>query len=495
MKRTDDPCNPARAARQLSRRAWLQRQAHGLGAALALGGTTTLGALVGQRPAQAAEYRALVCVFLYGGNDGNNTLVPLDTARHAQYAAARGVLALPAASLVPLSGTSFGLHPALEPLAAVWRAGRLAAVLNVGPLQRPLDKAQYLAAVASGETRAIPDNLFSHSHQQALWESSSTNTQATTGWGGRAADVLSPGFPVIATGSAGRFGVSATRSALVVPAPGQVFGVAELGDEPWRRQDPVMAARATALRQVHASATGHVLTEAFAQQQLAAFDVTARLAEIVKATPGSAGVPAAIDAAFAPLIVQGAVQTDLGRQLYQIAKLIAHRATVRSERQIFLAQQTGYDTHAAQVAPGSAQDGPHAQLLGQLGRALACFGQAMVNLGMDRQVTSFTQSDFGRTLVPNASLGSDHAWGNHQLVMGGAVKGGTITGRLPELVPGGPDDTGLQRWEWQGRWIPGLAVDQYAGTLLRWLGADAAQLNAVLPNLQSFGPQALLDFV
>ena len=190
MKRVTDPQAAAGSA-TLSRRAWLLRQANGLGAALGLGGAGTLGALVGQRSARAAEYRALVCVFLYGGNDGNNTIVPLDAPRHAAYAAARGVLALPVASLVPLAGSDFGLHPALEPLAEVWRAGRLAAVLNVGPLQRPLDKAQYLAAVASGEARAIPDNLFSHSHQQALWESGSTNTQATTGWGGRAADVLS----------------------------------------------------------------------------------------------------------------------------------------------------------------------------------------------------------------------------------------------------------------------------------------------------------------
>jgi uncharacterized protein (DUF1501 family) len=168
---------------------------------------------------------------------------------------------------------------------------------------------------------------------------------------------------------------------------------------------------------------------------------------------------------------------------------------VQGNRQIFFAQQGGFDTHGNQVAASGAVDGEHARLLKSLGDALAAFYTAMKNLGMGDVVTTFTQSDFGRTFKPNNSSGTDHAWGNQHLVMGGAVRGGTTYGRYPELALGGPDDVGVDAWELQGRWIPTTSVDQYAATLLGWFGASEAQLDAVLPNLVNFGANRRLGIL
>ena len=190
----------------------------------------------------------------------------------------------------------------------------------------------------------------------------------------------------------------------------------------------------------------------------------------------------------------GNVVPGLARQLYQAAKLIHGNATVLGNRQIFFAQLGGFDTHANQIG-ASATVGNHARLLQQVGDALACFHNAMKGLALADAVTAFTQSDFGRTFTPNNSSGTDHAWGNTHLVVGGAVKGGLTYGTYPTLALGGPDDVGVDSWELQGRWIPTSSVDQYAATLLAWFGASDAQLDAVLPNLRNFGSARTLGFV
>ncbi len=463
----------------------------GLGAAALLGSATGAGWLLPARPAFAADYRALVCVFLYGGNDGNNLIVPVDTTRHAQYRRARGVLALPQASLLPLGSSGYGLHPSMASLLPHWATGDLAAVFNVGPLAAPLSKAQYRAA--QDNSPLIPESLFSHSHQQTLWESASTSALARTGWGGRAADALATANPVISVGGNGLFGVATQQGPLVIPGPGSNFGVYEFGDEPWHQVEGPAAARGAALRSMYAGSDPHALTDALMRQQRAAFDVTARLGTTVSASP--AQTAAAISSAFAGLTSNGQITTPLGRQLFQVAKLVAQRAVVRGDRQIFFAQQGGYDTHGGQITTDGPLLGQHARLLKELSDALAAFHQAMLNLGLGDQVTAFTQSDFGRTLAANDSLGSDHAWGNHHLVVGGAVKGQTTYGRFPELELGGPDDVGQDSWEMQGRWIPSASVDQYGATLLRWFGASEAQLDTVFPNLRQFGAQRSLGFV
>lgn len=471
-----------------ARRRWLARSSLGALAALGAG---SLAALLPARTAKAADYRALVCIFLYGGNDGNNTVVPVDSTRHEQYRRTRGVLALPQSSLLALEGSSYALHPALDSLLPHWSAGRLAPVFNVGPLAAPLSKAQYRASPEN--SLLVPESLFSHSHQQTLWEAAGREAVARTGWGGRAAAALATANPVISVGGNGIFGVAPQEGPLVVPGPGADFGVHELGSEAWRQTDAVAQARAMALRSLYAESDEHVLTDAMMRKQRAAFDVTDRLGSTVAAQP--AQTAAAIADAFAPLIANGSVSTPLGTQLFQVAKLIAQRAVVRGDRQIFFAQLGGFDTHGNQISSDNPLAGQHAQLLKQLGDALAAFQRAMNSLGLAEQVTSFTQSDFGRTLAPNDSLGSDHAWGNHHLVLGGAVKGRSTYGRFPELEIGGPDDVGQDAWELQGRWIPSTSVEQYGATLLRWFGANEGQLDQVFPGLAAFGAQRGLGFV
>ncbi|MCR5868806.1 DUF1501 domain-containing protein [Aquincola sp. J276] len=483
MSRHPEPGHP-------SRRSWLKASGLALGGVLSTG---TLGSLLlPGRHAQAADYKALVCVFLYGGNDGMNMVVPTDEARHAEYSAVRQALALPRASLLPLTGTNYGLHPAMAALQPAWAGGRLAPLFNVGPLRMPLTKQTYGAALQRGQ--GVPPGLFSHADQQVLWETGTASTVARSGWGGRAAESLSPGRPVISVAGNGRFGLSSSAVPLVVPGPGQNFGAYELAPEPWRLSQAQASARAQALRSMYRQMQPTDLAQAYAAMGSQAFDVSGPLASVVKTQPGDAQASAPIDAGFAPLIAGGKLTTPLAAQLYQVAKLIADNTVVGNSRQIFFAQLGGFDTHGAQVG-NQPTAGTHADLLKQLADALASFDAAMANLGMSQAVTTFTQSDFGRTFKPSGSGGTDHAWGNHHLVMGGAVRGGTTYGVHPQLVLGGPDDVGTESWEQHGRWIPTTSVDQYAATLLGWFGAGEAQLDAILPNLRNFGAARRLGFL
>jgi uncharacterized protein (DUF1501 family) len=236
------------------------------------------------------------------------------------------------------------------------------------------------------------------------------------------------------------------------------------------------------------------MAEVYAQQQRSAFDAQARLGGLFNFDPNPATDPLGITAAFAPLIQGGGLVGQLAPQLYQVARFVANRNTVRGTRQIFFVQMGGFDNHAGQVG-ASALDGTHAELMTQMADALAAFWRALKAIGMTEQVTLFTQSDFGRTFAPNETQGTDHAWGNEHLVLGGAVAGGQLYGRYPELVLGGPDDVGVDDWERQGRWIPSTSVDQYAATLLRWWGLSEAQLDAALPNLRNFGSARSVGFL
>ncbi|AKJ31677.1 DUF1501 domain-containing protein [Caldimonas brevitalea] len=467
----------------MQRRQWLKLATGALGAA-GMGGL-----MMAPQRAYAAEYKALVCIFLYGGNDGMNTVVPTDATRHGEYSTVRGRLALPRTSLVSLNGSDYGLHPSLSALSTAWSDGALAPVFNVGPLNRPLTKDEYRRQ--TGSSALIPDNLFSHSDQQTLWENGTSSVLTRTGWGGRASAALRTTNPVISVGGNGRFGISDLAAPLVLPQPGATFGVQGLEDTSWA---PV-AARKAALDALYAENHQNELLQAYAQQQREAFAMSTRLGPVVKIRPGDQEAPAGLKQAFASLTgPDGQATTMIAQQMFQIAKLINDRATVQGDRQIFFAQLGGFDTHGNQIDANSTV-GQHATLLKMLGDAMGAFHQAMKNIGMTQQVTTFTQSDFGRTFKPNNSSGTDHAWGNHHLVMGGAVNGGTTYGTYPALVLGGPDDVGVNSWEQQGRWIPTTSVDQYAATLLRWFGAEDGQLNSILPNLANFGSRRVLGFL
>jgi uncharacterized protein (DUF1501 family) len=480
----------AAAMPSMNRRQWLMRNGAALAGALGAGSAANL--LLGTRRAHAADYQALVCVFLYGGNDGLNTVVPTDNARYTQYAGVRRGLALPQASLRPLSGIDYGLHPSLAALSPIWAEGRLAPVFNVGTLVRPLTKAQYRALPATSTD--LPGNLYSHSDQQIEWETGSPNPLTRTGWGGRASALLNTANPVISVAGSTRFGLTEAMSPLVLPSSPDTFGAYVLTPES-QRYAPFVA-RKDALNALYASGQESDLTEAYATAQRNAFSVSERLGGLVAVAPRDPGAVAVIDAAFAGLTgSDNELSTGLAGQLYQIAKLIAGSATVGGNKQIFFASMDGFDTHGNQVAGGAPTTGNHADLLKELGDALGAFYNAMKALNLGDAVTSFTQSDFGRTFVPNNSNGTDHAWGNTQLVLGGAVRGGASYGSFPELVLGGANDVGVDSWERHGRWIPTSSVDQYAATLLRWFGVADGQLNGVLPNLANFGGNRSLGFL
>ncbi|MEP7101087.1 MAG: DUF1501 domain-containing protein [Burkholderiales bacterium] len=470
-----------------ARRRWLIGSGGTLAAALGAG---TVANLLNVRPAYAADYKALVCIFLYGGNDGMNMIVPNDTARYNQYAGVRGGLAIPKANLMVLGGVNFGLHPAMSALGTAWGDGKLAPVFNVGPLVQPITKAQYRAATANGGL--LPDSLFSHSDQQTLWETGSSSSLTRTGWGGRASETLATVNPVISVAGTARFGLSSLQTPLVLPGPGATFGAYGLqASDTWAPQ----LARKAAIDALYAQSQELALADAYTAAQRDAFAMSARLGGLVKTAPGDPGANATIDAAFASITTAGKINTGMGNQLYQLAKLIAGNAVVQGNRQLFFASMGGFDTHGNQLVTGSPLEGDHARLLKELGDALGAFYAALKALGLDSAVTTFTQSDFGRTFAPNNSTGTDHAWGNQHLVMGGAVKGGTTYGSYPELVLGGANDVGQDSWELQGRWIPTTAVDQYAATLLGWFGATETQLDTVLPNLKNFGTARKLAFL
>jgi len=399
----------------------------------------------------ATDYKALVCVFLYGGNDANNVIIPHDDAGYASYAAARGVLAIPQLSLLPITfldgdTRDFGFHPKLPELQSLFNQGKLAMVANVGTLVGPITKSDYLSVGA-----AAPPKQFSHADQSVQWQSSAPD-HTNSGWGGRIADLLnslnrnSSVSLTISVAGTNTFEVGNT----VVP-----FQVSPVGNFALAGFNGSANAniRLQAFKELLAQPHNNLLEQAYADR------VTRSIADndILAVVP-------AFSTAFP--------NTDLGKQLKMVARFINARGNLGMQRQIFFCSVEGFDTHSGQLA---AQSG----LLSELSQALAAFYSATVDMGVDQQVTTFTASDFGRTFTTNG-VGSDHGWGSHQFVLGGAIQGGRLYGTLPTLAIGGPDDTG------QGRWIPTTSVDEFSATMASWFGVAASDLSTVFPNIGRF---------
>ena len=435
----------------------------------ALAGTAALGQLgvFAAHAAPANDYKALVCIFLYGGNDANNMIVPLDTAGYANYAQTRSYLALPQSQLLPLAAAGggapqYGLHPSLPGLQSLWEAGNLAVVANVGTLVQPLTKALYLAT-----TTTKPENLFSHIDQQHQWQASiSSTSSSSSGWGGRLSDALAslnvnasiP--PMISTGGNNLFVTGAASQALVIPISGS-FGLNGFS------KSSADAARRSALEQLLNVDQNVNLTQAAQTVMSGALTSSAILNPVLTTTDST------LSGHFAGLT------SNFSQQLLAIAKVIEARSSLGASRQVFLATLGSFDTHTNQLSEQQS-------LLSELDGALTAFHGAMTDIGAGQSVTSFTLSDFSRNFLPNTGGGTDHAWGSHPLVIGAAVKGGAIYGTMPTLELSGPDDASDL-----GRWIPTIAVDQFAATLAAWFGADATALAAVLPNLSAFSPSTL----
>ena len=437
----------------------------------AIGVGTALAQLcmLAARAQTASDYKALVCVFLQGGNDGNNTVVPIDSAGYASYAAARGSIALPQASLLPLvdatGSARFGLHPALggsNGFQAMWNAKQLAVVANVGTLVTPLTKAQYLST-----SSLKPQALFSHLDQQLQWQASLSQAPSTTGWGGRLTDALASLnasariSPMISTVGNNLFVTGQAKQALTIPTSSS-FGL-----RAYNSSSATSSVRLSALEALLGVDRGTQLLDAAQDMMNGANQASAVLNPILTATTTT------VTSHFTGL------SSDIAQQLLAIAKVIEARASLGVSRQVFLVSLGSFDTHVDQLSVQQT-------LLGQLGPALKAFHDSMGVIGAGSSVTSFTLSDFSRTYVANSTGGTDHAWGSNHFVAGGAVKGGQFYGTWPTLEIGGPDDVGNR-----GRWIPTTAVDQYAATLASWFGVNAAGLASVLPNLSSFTPSTI----
>lgn len=410
--------------------------------------------------ATASDYKALVCLFLQGGNDANNLLIPSDAAGYASYATSRGALALPSTGLLPLSplgsdGRAFALHPAMTDFSTLFGAGHAAVLANVGTLVVPTSKSQYTA-----QSVPLPPQLFSHSDQQVEWQSSVPDKPFSTGWGGRLAD-LTNAFNTnasismaISLNGQNSFQVGRTVAQYSVGPT----GVVSLSGSSTSATSAAGIRTATQ-NALLASPNPHLFKTAFAGLTQDAIADSALLAQSIGA---NAAIP------FTTIFPT----SSLGAQLKMIARLIAAAPSLGLKRQIFFARVGGWDLHDNQL-------GAHATLLGDLSTSLKAFYDATVELGVASQVTTFTASDFGRTYNTNGD-GSDHGWGSHHLIVGGAVKGNTLYGRVPDLTINGPDDTG------RGRWIPTTSVDEYSATLATWFGVSATDLPTVLPNIGRF---------
>ena len=425
------------------------------------------------------DYKALVCVFLSGGNDSNNMVVPKHAEGYAQYSAARGGtfgLAIPQANLLSImppsmNGLEFGLHPSMTDLHALWGQGKVAVVTNVGTLVQPITRAQY----QSGAPR--PMQLFSHSDQVEQFRTAISSYRSTTGWGGRVADRtggLNPGAAIsmiTSISGANVFNIGNNTAPLIVgPAPTPLNQVLALNGFGTAADE---LARRTAMNNIRTADLNYSMIQQASVLTQQAVNVSQQLSQN-------------------PVLTVTFPTTALGNQLAQVAKLMKFRTQLNMSRQIFFVNITGFDTHSQQL-------NGQGNLLTQVSQALKAFYDETVAQGIAADVTTFTMSDFSRTFNPagsGAGVGSDHAWGGHHLVMGGAVLGGDFYGRptangsiFPTLVNSGPDDA-----ESRGRFIPSVPVEVYAATLARWFGLSAADVPLVFPNIGNF-PFSTLNFL
>jgi uncharacterized protein (DUF1501 family) len=455
----------------LQRRAFLQKSAL-LTTALGVGGPFALNlAAMGEAAAQTtgnSGYKALVCVFLLGGNDYGNTLIPYDTTNYNAYQTIRGSLAYAQSALantvlkprvaLPDSRT-MALAPELAPLMPIFNSGNMTVVLNVGTLIEPITLAQYFAGSV-----ATPPKLFSHIDQQTFWQASNPNG-ALTGWGGRLGDVFLSGnggslftamsingnSTFLSGNQVAQYDTTSSGPIRMYGTSGSLFG---------------STAGAAALLSLSTQARANVLENAYTTMTQRGISGTAHL------TSALAGVPA--------LKTPFDQTNPLATQLEMVAKLIAARSSLSVSRQVFFVSLGGFDNHA-QLAT------EHPKLLASLASALSSFYNATVELGVSDQVTAFTASEFGRTLTINGT-GADHGWGSHHFVLGGAVSGQSFQGTLPVVAVNGPDDVG------QGRLLPSTSVDQLGAALASWFGVSSSQMSTVLPYSSNFNLNALQIF-
>ena len=454
----------------ITRRDFLRSSACAVGSAALASSIDTFSMVHALTPEAASDYKALVCVFLNGGNDGNNMFVSLD--QYAGYSNARLAAGLAIAhddllQVSPVSGGSYGFHPNMSGMKDLFNQGKLAVLCNNGPLVEPLTRTTY-----QNGTGKKPLQLFSHSDQVGLFQTAIANNVSQTGWGGRLADKTqglngSATFPSnisIAGINLLLSGVD-TRQLAVADSGTPLANVLQLNFAPTTAEQTPRLASFTELRTLD---NNFKLVKAASDTRTSSIQTDDALSSVN------------------PVLLTGFPATSLGRQLRQVALLIKActdaNAGINMKRQIFFTQIGGFDTHSAEI-------GGQGSLLTQVSQAISAFYAATVELGVQDKVTTFTMSDFGRTFQPAGTgvtqVGTDHAWGNHQLIVGGSVLGHTLYGTYPTLALGGPDDTDGGSSP-RGRWIPTTSVEQYAATLATWYGLSTADLSAVFPLISRF---------
>lgn len=433
---------------------------------LAVGGASFLATMNHFELASAAlaqssnpptDYRALVCIFLLGGNDAFNMIMPRSNAAYQDYATARQSLAVPQQDILPITpltaqNAEYGFHPAMTEVQDLFGIGKLGVIANVGPLLAPTSKSQF-----QNNSVPIPPQLFSHNDQQRHWQTSRPDSNLRNGWTGRVADLLSSVNPsngvslnISLSGSnVLQTGVNTIPYNVNSSGVNRFTGLDTRNSRNQRRLD----AYNLLLNRQH----NHIFAQEFANVQRRAQDNATQLADALdQLTPLQTVFPT----------------SRVGRQLEMVARLIAIRGTTGARRQVFYVGMGGWDTHGE-------QEQRHPALLSDLSASLKAFYDATVELNIQDNVTTFTKSDFGRTLTSNGD-GSDHGWGSHALVMGGCARGQDIYGTMPSLIVGGPDDTR------GGRLIPTTSVDEYGATLASWFGVDNNDLDTIFPNLNRF---------
>ena len=430
-------------------------------------------------------YKALVCVFLQGGNDGHGTVIATDSSSFSAFTQARSGapgLAYPLGQLLPItlktpqSGRTFALNPALTGAQNLFSSGRLAIVANTGTLIAPATKTQ-----VNNNTVPLPDSLYSHFDQTAAWQAIASNGGSAehVGWGGSVADVIesmnmnsNSMFTCISTAGIALFlaGQSSFQLNVTSAGPIPIFGLAQSPFGLPESSNPLSSILSADEANLFAKEYGVVVNRSIQAQATLA-------SAMLPAGPG--GVPNPPQ--YLDPMTNKLTDNPLATSLQTVARIISGSSSLGVTRQIFYVQLGSFDTHNNQAIQ-------HAQLLTQLGQALEYFDGLMVANGMGNQVTTFTASDFGRTLTSNSN-GTDHGWGSHHFVVGGAVQGGDMFGQYPVIGVNQANDVGA------GRLIPTTSVDQYAGTLARWFGLSDSQVRQVFPNFGNFGSSPYLGFM
>ncbi len=454
---------------RLSRREFLKRAS-----ALAFAGTATPFALnlasIGSASAQVAGgYRAVVCLFLFGGNDHTNTIIPYDQTEYNEYFNSRPDIALmrndlagtATAPVASQGGRSFAFHPSLTSLKGLYASGNLAVVANVGPLIEPTTKTQY-----QNRSVPLPPKLFSHNDQQSVWQANTAVGEgARLGWGGRMGDMLASqnGLPIFTAVSAAgntvflsgenvlQYQMSTSGAINIRGISGSLFG---------------SSSASSLYQQLITRNSSHLFEDELGNVISRSIDSNALL---------SSSLPPASQ--FITPVPSG---NRLASQLNIVARMIFARGSLGTSRQVFFVSQGGFDNHDFLLDR-------HGGLMQTLDEAIGAFYGWLGEMSMENNVTLFTASDFGRTLTSNGD-GSDHGWGAHHFVVGGAVQGGDIYGTFPQVAFGTPEDVR------QGNLLPSTSVDQYAATFARWLGVTDTNVPDVIPNIVNFSPR-YLDFL